>query len=112
MIVPITLHAIDSAGDDYRSTAVSLVVVSRVMGMTFGLAGLSAWGMDHFHVLTSGLEFSVLHPGEATSVFQSRLAEYSSNVNSASLQLFQRFFSVAAIISIIAMVPALGMKRF
>lgn len=111
VVAPIALHAIGSAGDDYRSTAASLVVVSRVMGMTFGMAGLSAWGMDHFQVLTSGLEFSLVHPGEATGVFQSRLTEYSANVNFASLQLFQQFFFVAAIISIIAMVPALGMKR-
>lgn len=111
VIAPITIHAIGAAGDDYRGTAASLVVVSRMMGMTLGLAALSAWGVEHFQVLTAGLEFPLLQPGEAASVFETRAAEYSADVNSASLQLFQRFFIVASIISLIAIVPALGMKR-
>ena len=41
VIAPITVHALDSAADDYRGTAASLVVVSRMMGMTLGLAALS-----------------------------------------------------------------------
>ena len=111
VIAPITVHALDSVREDYRGTAASLVVVSRMMGMTLGLAALSAWGVEHFQVLTSGLEFPLPQPGEATSVFEARAAEYSANLNAAGLALFQRFFLVAAVISLIAIVPALGMRR-
>jgi EmrB/QacA subfamily drug resistance transporter len=111
VIAPITVHALDSAGEDYRGTAASLVVVSRMMGMTLGLAALSAWGVQHFQVLTAGLEFPLPFSGEAAGVFETRAAEYSANVNTAGLELFQRFFLTASIISLAAIAPALGMRR-
>jgi hypothetical protein len=111
VIAPITVHALDAASEDYRGTAASLVVVSRMMGMTLGLAALSAWGVQHFQVLTTGLEFPLPLAGEAAGIFETRAAEYSANVNAAGLALFQRFFLTASIISLIAIVPALGMRR-
>ena len=111
VIAPITVHALDAASEDYRGTAASLVVVSRMMGMTLGLAALSAWGVQHFQVLTTGLEFPLPLAGEAAGIFETRAAEYSANVNAAGLALFQRFFLTASIISLIAVVPALGMRR-
>ena len=111
VIAPITAHALGSVGENYRGTAASLVVVSRMMGMTLGLAALSAWGVEHFQVLTSELEFPLPQPGEAASVFEARAADYSANLNAAGLELFRRFFLAAAVISLIAIVPALGMRR-
>jgi len=111
VIAPITVHALDAASEDYRGTAASLVVVSRMMGMTLVLAALSAWGVQHFQVLTTGLEFPLPLAGEAAGIFETRAAEYSANVNAAGLALFQRFFLTASIISLIAIVPALGMRR-
>ena len=111
VIAPITVHALDSAADDYRGTAASLVVVSRMMGMTLGLAALSAWGVQHFQVLTEGLEFPLPLAGEAAGIFETRAAEYSTNVNAAGLELFRRFFLAASIISLIGIVPALSMRR-
>ena len=110
VIAPITVHALSSAGEDYRGTAASLVVVSRMMGMTLGLAAISAWGVEHFQGLTAGLEFPLPLPGEAAGVFETRAAEYSANVNAAGLALFQRFFLAGALISLVAIVPALGMR--
>ena len=110
VIAPITVHALGSAGEGYRGTAASLVVVSRMMGMTLGLAAISAWGVEHFQALTAGLEFPLPLPGEAAGVFETRAAEYSANVNAAGLELFQRFFLAGAVISLVAIVPALGMR--
>ena len=111
VIAPITVHAISSAGEDYRGTAASLVVVSRMMGMTLGLAALSAWGVQHSQALTAGLQFPLPLLGEAAGIFEARAAEYSANVNAAGLELFQRFFLTASIVSLLAIVPALGMRR-
>jgi len=111
VIVPITVHALGAARDDYQGTAASLVVVSRMVGMTLGLGSLSVWGVEHFHVLTAGLEVPLPLSGEATNMFDSRAAEYSANVNAAGLELFQRFFLVASLISLVAVLPALGMKH-
>jgi EmrB/QacA subfamily drug resistance transporter len=111
VIVPITVHALGAARDDYQGTAASLVVVSRMVGMTLGLGSLSVWGVEHFHVLTAGLEVPLPLSGEATNIFDSRAAEYSANVNAAGLEIFQRFFLVASLISLVAVLPALGMKH-
>ena len=111
VIAPITVHALGSVGDDHRGTASSLVVVSRMMGMTLGLAALSAWGVEHFQALTSGLEFPLPRPGEGASVFEVRAADYTANLSSAGLELFRRFFLVAAAVSLVAIVPALAMRR-
>ena len=45
---PIMTRALSASGESYRSTAASLVVVARMMGMTLGLATLTAWGSDRF----------------------------------------------------------------
>ena len=110
VIAPITSQALASAGEGDRGTAASLVVVSRMMGMTLGLAALSAWGVTHFQGLTAGLDFPLPLAGEAAGVFEARAAEYSANVNAAGLKLFQRFFVVAAVASLAAILPALGMR--
>ena len=111
VIAPITVRALGAASDDYQGTAASLVVVSRMMGMTLGLAALSAWGVQHFQGLTTGLEFPLPLLGEATAIYEARAAEYSANINAAGLELFQRFFLVASLISLVAVLPALGMKH-
>ncbi len=111
VIAPITFHALESAGDDYRGTAASLVVVSRMMGMTLGLSALSAWGVSEFQGLTAGLEFPLPLPGEPAGAAEVRAAEYTSGLNNAGLELFRKFFLSATVISIAAIVPALAMSR-
>ena len=80
-------------------------------GRTLGLAALSAWGVEHFQVLTAGLEFPLAAPGESAEALDARVAEYSSSVNEAGLSLFQNFFRVAAIIALAALPSALAMRQ-
>jgi EmrB/QacA subfamily drug resistance transporter len=111
VIAPILIQALTAVTEDYRGTAASLVVVSRMMGMTLGLAALSAWGVEHFQVLTAGLEFPLAAPGETAQVLNARVAEYSSSVNEAGLSLFQNFFRVAGIIALAAIPSTLMMRQ-
>ncbi|GIT13738.1 MAG: hypothetical protein CM1200mP35_05580 [Chloroflexota bacterium] len=76
----------------------------------FGLAALSAWGVQHFHMLTAGLEFPLPIAGQEIGVFQSQTAEYTAKIRAAGIILFQRFFLVSSIISLVAILPALAMK--
>ena len=107
---PMMTRALSAAGDDYQATAASLVVVARMMGMTLGLAALSAWGVEHFQSLTAGLELSLPHVGEAAEVVQAKAAEYNAGLNKAGLALFHNFFQVAGAIALVAIVPALAMR--
>ena len=95
VIAPIMARALEPAGNDYRGTAASLVVVARMMGMTLGLAALSAWGVEHFQGLTAGLETLVL------------LEAYTT----AGLTLFHDFLRVAGALSLLAVAPALLMRQ-
>ena len=102
IIAPILHRALSAVGEDYRATGASLVTVSRMMGMTLGLAAMSAWGVEHFQVLTSGLEFPILQPGETSDAHAARLEQYTADLNTAGLTVFRNFFRAAAIISFAA----------
>ena len=111
VIAPITFTALEAAGNDSQGTAASLVVVSRMLGMMFGLAALSAWGVQHFHMLTAGVEFPLPISGQEIGVLQSQAAEYTVKIHAAGIILFQRFFLVSSTISLLAVLPALAMKQ-
>ncbi len=104
VIAPILHRALQAVGEDYRATAASLVTVARMMGMTLGLAAMSAWGVEHFQVLTSGLELPLPQAGESAEVINARIEQYAANVNSAGLSVFGAFFRAAAI-SALAAIP-------
>ncbi len=106
VIAPIMAQALTAAPQEYHATASSLVVVSRMLGMTLGLAALSAWGIEHFQALTSGLALPLPEPGQSPAEAAARMAGYVSDVQAAGLSLFQRFFQVAAVVALLALVPA------
>ena len=111
VIAPIMTQALNAVGEDYRGTAASLVVVSRLLGMTLGLAALAAWGIEHFQSLTAGLGVPLPMPGESPADAAARLASYVAELNNAGLSLFHRFFRVAATVVLLALLPALLMRR-
>ena len=106
---PIMTRALNSVSEEYRSTAASLVTVSRMVGMALGLAALSAWGVERFQLLTAGLELPIPIPGETASALQARVAEYNAQLNDAGLTLFHNFFRVAGGVALAAIIPALAM---
>jgi hypothetical protein len=110
VIAPITTRALNAATEDYRGTAASLVVVARMMGMTLGLAALSAWGVERFQVLTAGLELPLPQPGEAAELLEGRLMDYTERLNAAGLSLFHNFFRAAGGVALAAILPAVLMQ--
>ena len=107
---PIMTRALSSVGLDYRSTAASLVTVSRLIGMALGLAALSAWGVEQFQILTSGLELPIREAGETSEALRDRVSEYNSRLNDAGLSLFHDFLRVAGGVALVAILPALAMR--
>jgi len=109
VISPIMTQVLTAVFDDYRATAASLVVVARMLGMTLGLAALSAWGVEHFQTLMSGVEFPLPEPGESAEETQAHLAEYNAELTAAGLSLLHNFLRVAAAAVLVAILPALAM---
>jgi hypothetical protein len=109
VIAPLLAEAIGAGGDEDRGAAAAFITVSRMLGMTLGLAALSAWGMGYFQVLTAELAFPLPLPGEAAQVFEARQAAYAQAVGNASMSVLTAFFLTGAVLSLAAIVPALLM---
>ena len=107
---PIMTRALSSVGEDYRGTVASFVTVSRMLGMSLGLAALSAWGVEHFLSLTSGLELPLQIEGETSEALRARQEEYTEGLVGAGLNLFHDFFRVAGAVALVAILPALAMR--
>ncbi|MCI0778515.1 MAG: MFS transporter [Chloroflexi bacterium] len=100
VIAPLVVSAVDAADDAYRGTAAAWITVARMLGMTLGLAALSAWGMGYFQLLTTDFAFPLGGSAEA-------LSAYEAGVTGAALDVFSAFFRAGAALSLVAIVPAL-----
>ena len=99
VIAPIALAATNSVGEGHRGAAASLITATRMIGMTLGLATLTAWGTDRFDSLVAGIPLPF---GDAAAQFESQLTD-------AGLTLFSDFFLVAMGVSLVAILPAVVM---
>ena len=106
LIAPIALAATESVGEENRGTAAAVVTANRMVGMTLGLAALTAWGSDRFIGLIAGYDFPFRLRGEEAARFEDRVAEYQAQVEGAGMTVFNEFFLIAMSLCLIAMVPA------
>lgn len=112
VIAPITHRAIEAAPEDYRAVSASMVVVARMLGMTLGMAALSAWGVNEFLAILSDTPSPLTMPGLDAAGRAQAFAEYRETLQMASLSLFHNFFRAAGIIAILGIGPALLMRGF
>ena len=106
LIAPIALAAINSVSDDARGAAAALITTMRVVGMTLGVAALTAWGTGRFDELVAGIGAPFALPGETAAQAQTRIAEVQQQLMNAGLTLYSDFFIVAAALCLLALLPA------
>ena len=106
LIVPIALAATESVGEENRGTAAAMVTAARMVGMTLGLAALTAWGADRFRGLGPSAQWPFQLSGETTVQFEQRVFEYETQLTSAGMTLFTDFFLIAMVVCLIALLPA------
>ena len=109
LIAPIALAAINSVPAELRGAASAVVTAMRVVGMTFGLAALTAWGTGRFQQLVVGLELPLALPGETPEQTQTRVLEFETTLTDAGLSVFNDFFLIAMAVSLIAILPTMFM---
>ena len=109
LIAPIALVATESVDVGLRGAASAVVTAMRIVGMTFGLAALTAWGTGRFQQLVVGLQLPLPVQGETTEQTQTRIAEFEAHLSDAGLTLFNDFFLIAMAVALIAIVSALFM---
>ncbi len=96
VIAPLGTAVMDSVNQDEKGFASSMVVMARMIGMMLGMAAITAWGMERFHLATSSLSNS-----EITA----------DSLNVPLLALFDNFFFASALICAVAILPALFLSR-
>ncbi len=111
LIAPISLAATESVGEENRATAAATVTAMRLVGMTFGLAALTAWGADRFQVLVSGIPLPFPGSEDSATQAQQRLEVFDEQLTSAGMTLFSEFFLIAMVLCLVALVPAALMIR-
>ena len=109
LIAPIALAAVNSAPAELRGAASAIVTAMRVVGMTFGLAALTAWGTGRFQQLVIGLELPLALPGETAEQTQDRVREFETALTDAGLSVFNDFFLIAMAVALVAILPAVFM---
>jgi EmrB/QacA subfamily drug resistance transporter len=105
VIAPIALAATNSVGAGDRGAAAATITAMRMVGMTLGLATLTAWGTGRFQVLVAGIPFA---PQEGETFAQSQQRFQAQTVD-AGLTLFNDFFLVAMGVCLVALLPAVLM---
>ncbi len=103
LISPIAETALRGVRGDQRGAASSLLTVSRMIGMTAGLAAMTALGTVQFQDLVADVPAFSLDPEVQQQILDSA-AE-------AGVRVFTRFYLYGAILAAIALVPAWLMTR-
>ncbi len=99
VIAPIGTAVINTAPDDQRGIASSLVIVLRLMGMSVGLSGLTAWGLSRFNTLRTQIELPDL--SFTDPVYQQAVIDGLVQVTVAVLT---ETFVITAVIALIALI--------
>ena len=110
VVAPLMHRAVAAAPADYRAVAASMIVVARMLGMTLGLAALSAWGINQMLAILTETPSPLTAPGLDAAGRAQAFAEYREFLQIASLDLFHSFFRVAGFVAIAAIFPTLLMR--
>ena len=111
LIAPIALAATNSVDVGLRGAASGVVTAMRIVGMTLGLAALTAWGVGRFAQLVVGLELPLPVPGETGEQSQARVADFEQHLIDAGLSVFSDFFLIAMGVALAAVVTAAFMVQ-
>jgi len=103
MVSPIAEAALWGVSGDERGAASALLSVSRMIGMTAGLAAMTALGTVQFAELVADVPAFSLDPDVQQDIIDS--------ATNAGVQVFTRFYLYGAVLSFIAIVPAWLMSR-
>lgn len=103
LVSPIAETALWGVQGDQRGAASSLLSVSRMVGMTAGLAAMTALGTVQFQELVADVPAFSLDPDVQKEILDS--------ATDAGVQVFTRFYLYGAVLAAVALIPAWLMSR-
>ena len=105
VIAPVGTAVINAAPDNQRGIASSLVIVVRLMGMSVGLSGLTAWGLRRFDVLRTLIRLPDLPFSDP--IYQKAIVDGLTEV---TVRVLTETFVVTAVIALIALFISLRLQ--
>jgi MFS family permease len=106
VIAPVGTAVINAAPDHQRGISASLVIVLRLIGMSVGLSGLTAWGLQRFSRLRSQIQLPDLPFTDP--LYQQAVVEGLSQV---AVQVLTETFLVSAVVALLALAISFGLRR-
>jgi MFS family permease len=106
VIAPVGTAVINAAPDDQRGIAASLVIVLRLIGMSVGLSGLTAWGLHRFSLLRTQIQFPDLPFTDP--VYQQAIV---AGLTEVTVKVLTETFVVSAVIALLALLISFLLKR-
>ncbi len=104
VMAPTTAAVVDAAPPDRRGTAASLVMVFRLIGLSVGLSGLTAWGLRRFNQLRTQIDL----PPITDPDYAAAATKASAELTTAAMT---ETFVAAGVLIIIAWIIAAMMRR-
>jgi MFS family permease len=104
VMAPTTAAVVDYAPADRRGTAASLVMVLRLIGLSVGLSGLTAWGLYRFNQLRTELDLPSLNDPDYADL----VTEASADLTAAAMA---ETFVAAGFVLVVAWLVAWWMRR-
>lgn len=112
VIAPLADSAISAAGLESYGSASGLVLLARLLGMTFGLAAITRFGLDRLDSKVGALDPLPPQPGESTSAYFLRQQEYvDEQVIPLTLDVIHETFIVAAILCLVTSLIVAGIRQ-
>ncbi|MFQ5553762.1 MAG: MFS transporter [Acidimicrobiia bacterium] len=104
VVAPTAAAVVDAAPPDRRGTAASLVIVLRLIGLSVGLSGLTAYGLARFNQLRTTLELPPITSPDYVDAVTRGQAELTT-------QAIAETFVAAAVVAALALLVAFSMRR-
>lgn len=113
VIAPLGAAVIGAVGKAWTATGSAIVTVTRMTGMTVGLAALSSWGIRRFNALMADTPLPLRGPEMTDQEYNALVQAYEQTISAALKTLYSNFFLVCAAIALVAIIPAflLGRRR-
>lgn len=111
VIAPLAESAISSAGVANYGLASGLVLLARLLGMTFGLAAVTRYGLDRLDSKVAAIDPLPPQTGESTSDYFTRQQEYLDElVIPFTLDVIHETFVIASVICLLTILIVSRMR--
>ena len=112
VIAPVGAAALNAARSKDLGIASGLVIATRLLGMTIGISALTGWSVSRLNRALISLPPLPQKTGESLADYLIREQNYATNqAIPLTLSIIRDTFAVAAIICVLAIVPALFLGR-